>query len=230
MSQNKPLGHLGIIMDGNRRWAKNQGLPALEGHRRGYDKLKKAASWCIKKNIKILTVYAFSTENWNRSEKEVSYLMNLLRTGLLRDIKELGEKGVKVKFIGQISRLDKDLQRLIKDVEAQTRANKKLLFQVAISYGGRPELIFAVQKIVRQKIRPEKITEKVIAAHLWTAGVADPDLIVRTSGEQRLSNFLTWQSAYSELMFIEKHWPDFNESDLNKIVVEYNKRQRRFGV
>ena len=229
MGQKPALSHLGVIMDGNRRWAKNQGLPTLEGHRRGYEKLKDLAKWCLKRNIKVLTIYAFSVENWRRSPKEVSYLMRLLYQGLERDGDELDRQGIRVKVIGQRQRLAPEIQQAIRRIESKTRNNKKLLFQIALSYGGRPEIIEAVKKIVAQKIPSSKITEQVISDHLWTAGVADPDVIVRTSGEQRLSNFLTWQSVYSELIFIKKHWPDFRQQDLDQIIKEYYRRTRRFG-
>ena len=229
MSQKHSLVHIGIIMDGNRRWAKNQGLPSLEGHRRGYDKMKEVTKWCIKRDIKILTVYAFSTENWNRSKKEVEYLMNLFRLALSKDIAEMDKQGVKVKVICQQERLAPDIQAMVKEAEAKTKNSKKLLFNVAIYYGGRPDILQAIKKLVKQKIPAAKITEELISKNLWTHGIADPDLIVRTSGEYRLSGFLTWQSVYSELIFIKKHWPDFGENDLDKIIKEYNKRQRRFG-
>lgn len=229
MTKKHNLVHLGIIMDGNRRWARARGLPTLEGHRRGYNKMKEVTQWCIDRGIKILTVYAFSTENWQRSKKEVSYLMNLFRKALTKDIEEMDKQGVKIKIIGQKERLAKDIQQMIKQAEAKTKNNKKLLFNVAISYGGRPDILQAVKKIIKKKIPVSKITEDLISKNLWTKGIADPDLIVRTSNEQRLSNFLTWQSVYSELLFIKKHWPAFIEKDLDKIITEYNKRQRRFG-
>ncbi len=229
MSQKHDLGHLGIIMDGNRRWAKNRGLPTLEGHRRGYNKMKKVTQWCIDRGIKILTVYAFSTENWQRTKKEVGFLMNLLRRALSKDIKEIDKQGVKIRIIGQKERLASDIQKMIIEAEERTKNNNRLLFNIAISYGGRPEILQAVKKIIKQKISAEKITEELISKNLWTEGIPDPDLIVRTSGEYRLSNFLTWQSAYSELLFIKKHWPAFSEVDLDNIIKEYSYRQRRFG-
>ncbi len=229
MSQNQLLEHLAIIMDGNRRWAKKQGLPSLEGHRRGYNKMKEVTKWCIKKGIKILTVYAFSTENWNRKKAEVNYLMNLFRLALSKDIEEIHKQGAKLKVIGQKERLAPDIQKMIRQAEAKTKNNKKLLFNVAISYGGRPDILQAVKKIMAVKTPAGEITEDLISRNLWTQGIADPDVIVRTSGEMRLSNFLTWQSVYSELIFIEKHWPAFTEHDLDLIIAEYNKRQRRFG-
>lgn len=223
------LKHLGIIIDGNRRWAKARGLPKLEGHRRGYDKVKKIGDWCLKRGIKILTVYAFSTENWNRQPVEVKYLMRLLKRGLTKDLNYFHKKGIKIRVIGQKERLNKELQKAVAGAEEKTKNNKKGILNIAISYGGRPEIIQAIQKIIKDKISVEKIDEKLIEKYLWTAGLPDPDLIIRTSGEMRLSNFLTWQSAYSELYFIKNHWPDFSEADLDQAILEFNKRQRRFG-
>ncbi|MFA5070603.1 MAG: isoprenyl transferase [Patescibacteria group bacterium] len=222
--------HLGIIMDGNRRWARARGLPTLYGHKKGYDKIMKMGDLCLKKGIKILTVYAFSTENWNRSKKEVAYLMRLLKHGLTTDIRSLHKKNVKVQVIGRIKELSKDLQKAIGETMALTKNNTRGILNIAINYGGRPEIIDAVKKIVAKKINPVKITEKLVAENLYTAGMPDPDLIIRTSGEMRLSNFLTWQSSYSELYFIKKHWPDFSEKDLDEAIAEYSRRQRRFGA
>jgi undecaprenyl diphosphate synthase len=223
------IRHVGVIIDGNRRWAKKRGLPTLAGHRQGFEKLKELPQWCIKENIKILTVFAFSTENWNRSEGEVNYLMNILRQAFKKNFTEVSRQGVRIKVIGQKDRLAPDIQKLIEETEAKTKNNKKLLFNLAISYGGRAEILQAVQKIVKQKIKPAKISEELIAKNLWTGDIPDPDLIIRTSGERRLSNFLTWQSVYSELFFIKKTWPDFTQRDLDKVINEYYGRQRRFG-
>ncbi len=229
MPQKNKLNHIAIIMDGNRRWAKNKGLPTLSGHQKGYQKMEKVAKWCAKKGIKILTVYAFSSENWNRQKSEVDYLMNLLRQAFKNDLQKLLNEGVRIKVIGQKQRLSFDIRKMIEEIENKSKKNKKFLFQIAISYGGRPDIIQAVKKIATKKIPAKKITENLISKNLWTQGVLDPDLIVRTSGEYRLSNFLTWQSAYSELIFIKKHWPEFGEKDLDKVINEYNQRQRRFG-
>ncbi|OGY48477.1 MAG: di-trans,poly-cis-decaprenylcistransferase [Candidatus Buchananbacteria bacterium RIFCSPHIGHO2_02_FULL_45_11b] len=229
MKQNSQIRHIGIIMDGNRRWAKNQGLPALIGHKKGYEKMKAAGKWCADRGIGILTVYAFSSENWNRSKEEVNYLMNLFRRALKNEIAEIHKNGIKMKVIGQKEKLPEDIQDLIKRAEEKTKANKKLLFNIAISYGGRPEIVSAIKKMIAEKIPASKITEDLVAKYLWTKGQPDPDIIIRTSGEQRLSNFLTWQSAYTELFFIKKHWPDFEEKDLDEIIKEYSERQRRFG-
>ncbi len=222
--------HIGFIVDGNRRWARAKGLPTFEGHRRGYDKLKKVGKWCKEKGVKILTVYVFSAENWNRSKDEVSYLMRLLKRALSeKEIDHFHKEGVKLQVIGQKERLAKPLQEVIKKAEAKTKKNKEGIFILAISYGGYVDILEAIKKIVKKKIPPEKITEKVVSQNLWTAGLPYPDLIIRTSGEQRLSGFLTWQSAYSELYFYKKHWPDFSEKDLDKALKDYSHRQRRFG-
>lgn len=223
------LQHLAIIMDGNRRWAKTKNLPAFEGHRKGYEKLKEVAKWCAESKVKILTVYAFSTENWNRSKAEVTYLMQLLENMFKKDISELHKNNVKITVIGQKERLSKKLQQLISDAEEKTARNKKLHLQIAMSYGGRQEIVQAVKEIVKQKIIFNKINETIVKNNLWTVGVPDPDLIVRTSGEQRLSNFLSWQSAYSELLFIKKHWPAFTKRDFLQVLREYDTRQRRYG-
>jgi len=222
--------HLGIIVDGNRRWAKEKRLPALEGHRRGFDNLKKIAEYARKKGVKILTVYCFSSENWQRSKKEVGYLMKLLAEALAKkNIKETHQKGVKIRVIGQREKLSQFLQRKIKEAEELTKNNKKGILNLAISYGGRPEIIEAIKKIVKKKVPASKITENIINQNLWTADLSYPDLIIRTGGEIRLSNFLTWQSAYSEFYFTKKYWPAFTEKDLDKALLDYSRRKRRFG-
>jgi undecaprenyl diphosphate synthase len=229
MAENIPQ-HIGIIMDGNRRWAKARGLPTLYGHKKGYDKIMKIGDYCLKKGVKILTVYAFSTENWDRSKKEVDYLMRLLKKGLTTDIRRLHKKDIKVQVIGRVKELSRDLQKAIKETMDLTKNNRRGILNVAINYGGRPEIIDAVKKIAAKKLTPVQITEKLLADNLYTAGMPSPDLIIRTSGEQRLSNFLTWQSAYSELLFIKKYWPDFTEKDLDEAIREYSRRTRRFGA
>jgi len=228
--ENKIPYHIGIIMDGNRRWAKEKGLPALEGHRRGYNKLKEVGKWCIRKGVKILTLWAFSTENWNRSKKEVDYLMRLFMNALSnREIGELHKEGIKLQVIGQKERLEKPLQEAIRKAEEKTKNNKKGILNLAISYGGRAEIMEVIKKIIKNKISAEKITEKIIDENLWTVGLPDPDLIIRTSGELRTSGFLIWQAAYSELYFSPKYWPDFTEKDLDAVLADYAHRQRRFG-
>ncbi len=221
--------HLGIIIDGNRRWAREKGLPEFEGHRRGRKKVKEVVRWSKKRGIKILTVYAFSTENWKRSKKEVDFLMRLLKLALVKDVKELHKEGMKLQVIGQKERLSRALQEAIKKAEELTKDNKGLILNLAISYGGRTEITEAVRKIVEKKIPPDKISEKVVSENLETGDLPDPDLIIRTGGEQRLSNFLLWQTAYTELYFLEKYWPDFTEKDLDEVLEDYTQRQRRFG-
>ncbi len=222
--------HLGIIMDGNRRWARKNGLPTLLGHKKGLDTFKKIAKYCYKKGVKILTVFAFSTENWNRSKEEVSYLMRLFDSMLSdKNVEELNKKGVKINIIGQKWRFPKKLQQKIRKVEQATRKNKKAILNIALSYGGRADIIQAIKKILRLKIPSRKIDESLVSKYLWTKGLPDPDLIIRTGKEKRISNFLIWQSAYSELYFSNKYWPEFTEEDLEKAFLDYSKRQRRFG-
>ena len=222
--------HLGIIMDGNRRWAKAKGFPSLEGHRRGYDKVKEVGRWCKNRGVKILTVWAFSTENWKRAEKEVKYLMNLLKFAFSKkEIDQLHKDGIKIQVIGQKERLSSGFQKLIEEAEERTKDNKEGILNLAISYGGRADILEAIRKINKKNIPADQITEETVSQNLWTAGLSDPDLIIRTSGELRTSGFLTWQSAYSELYFCKNHWPDFSEKDLDEAFAEYARRQRRFG-
>ncbi len=229
MSKKIPF-HLGIIIDGNRRWAKKRGLPFFEGHRRGLDRVNKIGEWCRKRGVKILTLYTFSTENWNRSKKEISFLMKLLSEALNRkNVKELHQRKIKLQVIGQKERLPRSLQQRIKEAEELTKNNKEGILNLAISYGGKPEIVQAVKNIIKKKVPVSEITEDLINKNLWTAGLPEPDLIIRTGGVQRLSNFLTWQSAYSELYFIKKYWPEFTEKDLDEALLDYSRRQRRFG-
>jgi len=219
--------HLAIIIDGNRRWAKEKRLPSFQGHKKGFDKVDEIGEYCLDKGVKILTLYCFSTENWERSKAEVNYLMRLLAKAFSKEnIKRFNNRGVKMQVIGQKERLPKFLQKKIQKAEESTKNNKKGFLNLAISYGGRPEIVQAINNIVKKGF---PITEKSINDNLWTKGLADPDLIIRTSGEQRLSNFLTWQSAYSELYFPKKYWPDFTKKDIDKAFEEYSLRSRRFG-
>jgi len=216
--------HLGIIIDGNRRWAKKKGLPSFYGHKRGLDNVKKISDYCLEKGVKVLTLYAFSSENWNRSKKEIEHLMKLLGTALnKKNIKDLNKRGVRMQVIGQKEKLSKTLQKLILEAEQSTKKNKKGVLNLAISYGGRADIIQAAQRI------KGRITEEKLNKNLWTAGLPDPDFIIRTGGEMRLSNFLTWQSAYSELYFTKKTWPDFSKKDLDKAFDDFSHRHRRFG-
>lgn len=223
----KKLDHIAIIMDGNRRWAKDKGLPGFEGHKKGYEKLKEVGQWMLDRNIKILTVYAFSTENWKRSKKEVDYLMDLFRKALKEEVQEFNKKGFKMQVFGQLEGLADDLQKMAKDAMELTKNNKKGILNLCINYGGRTEIVDSVNKALAKGAK--KIDEKIIEDNLYSAGLPDPDLIIRTSGEQRLSGFLTWQSCYSELYFTQNHWPDFSENDLDDAIDWYFGRERRFG-
>lgn len=216
-------------MDGNRRWAKQHHLPSLEGHRRGYGLAKKIGEWCLDRGIEVLTLYAFSTENWNRSKKEVNYLMGLFEMMLTKDLDELNRKNIRLTFIGRITGLPKRLQDRINHAVEVTRHNTRGTLQLAINYGGRAEIVDAVKKLVTEARSASKITEESISKRMYTAHQPDPDLIIRTSGEQRTSGFLAWQGAYSELYFTKKYWPDFSERDLDAALDEFKQRQRRFG-
>lgn len=224
------LKHLGIIMDGNRRWARSEGLPTLEGHRRGYDKLKKVGEWCLNRGIETLTVYAFSTENWKRTQEEVGYLMDLLYKAVTVEIDEFMKRDIRVRVIGRPEGLSEKMQKATEQIWERTKNNKRGLLQLAINYGGHAEIVDAIRKICGKGITPGEITEDLITQNLYAPDVPPPDLIIRTSGEQRLSGFLTWQSAYSELYFTQTHWPDFSEGDLQAALDWYEGRERRHGV
>ncbi|MDD5110845.1 MAG: polyprenyl diphosphate synthase [Patescibacteria group bacterium] len=228
--QERDPDSVGFIIDGNRRWARTHGLPSLEGHRRGYEKVKEVARWCKRRGIRYMTVYAFSTENWKRQPDEVKYLMDLNRLVLSQDVPELLREGVRVRIIGgRTDPLPEDLAALMERAEATTAQAGELLLQIAINYGGRADLVHAIQDIIRAGIPADQIDEAVVTKHLWTVGVPDPDLIIRTSGEQRLSGFLTWESVYSELYFSRTLWPDFSEAEFESILDEYAHRDRRIG-
>jgi len=218
--------HLGIILDGNRRWAKERRLPFFEGHKKGLETVKKIVDWSKAKGIKTLTLFVFSTENWKRAKTEVSFLMRLAKKALTSGFKEYAQKGVRIRVIGQREKLPKDLRKEIEKIEETTQNNKDMTLNLALSYGGRTEIIEAIKNIVRKKVNPEEITEDTLQKNLWTS---DVDLIIRTGKEKRISNFLIWQAAYSELYFCEKYWPEFIEEDLDEALNEYARRQRRFG-
>lgn len=217
---------IGIILDGNRRWAKEKNLPTLEGHRKGMDKLVDTARWVRDRGIKHLVVYAFSTENWNRSEEEVSYLMNMVKEAAEKELSKLSEENVRVRFVGQKDRLDSSVRESVEKAEEESKGNDALTLWVCLSYGGRPEILQATKSIAESG---EEITEESFGKHLWTDGMPDPDIIVRTGGEKRLSNFLLWQGAYAEIFFVDPYWPDFNEELLDGILTEYAERERRHG-
>ena len=225
--------HVAIIMDGNGRWAAARGLPRLEGHRRGVEALRRAVRAAGEMGISWLTVYSFSSENWRRPAQEVSDLMGLLKRFIRNDLADLHANGVRVKVIGLREGLAPDIRALLEEAEELTRRNGKMTLVVAFNYGARQEIAQAVRAIARKaaagEIDPAQIDESVIEAHLDTAGVPEPDLIIRTSGEQRLSNFLLWQAAYSEFVFLDLHWPDFDRAALEQAVDIYHRRERRFG-
>lgn len=221
--------HIGIIMDGNRRWAKSRGLPSLEGHRRGYDKLKDVGDWCLARGIQILTVYAFSTENWNRSKEEVSYLMDLLHRALTKEVDIFHKKNIRLRVIGHRAGLPENVRQAADDAERQTAGNTAGTVQLAINYGGRQEIVDAVRRTLQDSMPPDAVTAETLGRYLYTPDTPDPELIIRTGGEQRLSGFLTWESVYSELYFTPVHWPEFTETDLDTALAWYAERGRRFG-
>ena len=226
--------HVAIIMDGNGRWAQARGLPRIAGHRRGAQSVRTAVKCSVKFGVRYLTLYSFSSENWKRPVREVEDLMDLLRRYLLSEIADLHKNGVRLRVIGDRDELSPDLVKLIEEGEASTAGNDKLDLIVALSYGGRSEIVSAIRKIAKKveagQLQSDEIDESVLEAHLETADIPDPDLLIRTSGEQRISNFLLWQIAYSELVFLETLWPDFLEKDFLKAINEYQRRERRFGA
>jgi undecaprenyl diphosphate synthase len=228
-----PPRHIAIIMDGNGRWAGSRGLPRALGHQRGADSVRTAVRACGELGIEYLTLYAFSSENWKRPVAEVQDLMGLLRLYLRRELDDLAKNAVKLRVIGEISALENDIQDLIKGAEERTRDNPGLVLTVALNYGGRNEIISAVRAVARQvasgELEPDDISTETFEGHLQTDGIPDPDLIIRTSGEHRLSNFLLWQSAYSELVFTPVLWPDFGREELEESISEFHRRERRYG-
>lgn len=231
--RNSKLEHIAIIMDGNRRWAKEKHLPSAMGHQKGVQSLKTVLKACHSFGVKYLTVYAFSTENWNRPKEEVSFLMGLLANTIKNELKELDENGVRIRFIGKISELNTELKTILYDAEEKTKNNNGVRLQIAFNYGSRAEITNAVKEIAKDisegKIKAEDISEKTIQEKLFTKDIPDPDLLIRTGGEQRLSNYLLWQSAYSEIYVTNEYWPDFDRESLADAITEYSERTRRFG-
>lgn len=221
--------HVGIIMDGNGRWAELRGLPRSEGHKRGVERVSEIARSACGVGVKALSLYAFSLENWKRPESEISVLMKLLETFLINDLDNFMKDSIRFRVIGNREKLPEHIKALIEHVEKVTENNSRLILQCALSYGGRDEIIRAVKKIVRSGVPAEEITEEYLGSLMDTAGMADPDLIIRTSGEQRLSNFLLWQSAYSEFLFTSTLWPDFTKEEFLEALYQYQMRDRRFG-
>lgn len=226
--------HIAIIMDGNRRWAKAQGKPASFGHKEGAKTLEKIVRYANEIGLEHITVYAFSTENWKRAEDEVKALMMLLQNYLDEYSKRADTENIKVKILGDITALSEGMQKSINKCMERTKDNTGVTFNIALNYGGRDEIIKAVKQIAlevkNENLNIEDITEEIISNNLYTKGQPDPDLLIRTSGELRLSNFLPWQLVYSEFLFIDKNWPDFEEKDLDNAIIEYQKRTRKFGA
>jgi undecaprenyl diphosphate synthase len=226
-------GHIGVIMDGNGRWARARGKPRTEGHVAGVRALRRLVDLCIRYGVPYLTTFSFSSENWSRPRDEVSFIMGLVRRFVASDLEKLVRNNVQVRIIGRRDDLDAPMQRLIADVEAKTAANTGLNLNIAFNYGGKAEITEATRRIAEAvangTLKPEDITEATISRALYTSGAPDPDLIIRTSGERRFSNFLIWQSAYSELAFVDEYWPDFDEDIFLRVLEDYSSRQRRFG-
>jgi undecaprenyl diphosphate synthase len=221
--------HIAIIMDGNGRWAKARGLPRTEGHRQGTENLRRIIRACVEFGVEILTIYAFSTENWRRPPLEVRLLMTILETVIDRELRELSDNGVQIRHLGQLDQIAPALQKKIKYACDFTKNNHRLILNVAFNYGGRDEIVQAVRRIVKEGIPAEEITEALLNSYMYTGGLPDPDLIIRTSGELRVSNFLIWQGAYAEYYVTPVYWPDFDKEELRKAIMEYNHRTRRFG-
>jgi len=232
-SNNSLPQHLGIMIDGNRRWAKKRGLPPFEGHRKGIQRVEEIIKYAYKRGVKILTLYGFSTENWKRNPKEVNFLMNLFEKYVKKGLKEEQKKDkkyyIQFRHIGRRDRLPKHLVELLEKLEKATRKNSQMVVNVAIDYGGRDEVVRAVKKIIRKKLKPEEITEEVLMKNLDTGDLPDVDFVIRTSGEMRLSNFLPLQATYAELYFPRIYWPDFDKEQFDLSLEEFKKRERRFG-
>ncbi|MGD1995724.1 MAG: isoprenyl transferase [Anaerolineae bacterium] len=222
--------HVGIIMDGNGRWAKSRGLPRLAGHRAGTENLRRVLRATVDFGIRILTVYAFSTENWGRPDSEVQGLMNLMGRMIDRELPELHERGVQIRHVGRLERVPEQLKEKIHHALELTKDNQRLILNVAFNYGGRTEIVDAVQSIIAERIPAEKVDEALISRHLYTGGLPDPDLIIRTSGEMRVSNFLIWQGAYAEYFVTPTYWPDFDKDHLYEALAAFSNRDRRFGL
>jgi undecaprenyl diphosphate synthase len=225
--------HVAVIMDGNGRWAKRRGMPRIMGHRRGVDTLKDLLRCCRDWGVEALTAYAFSTENWGRPLEEVEFLMTLFERVLRQELREMMEEDVRIRFVGNLAALPKSLQTEIERSVESTQSNKGIQFTVATNYGGRQEILQAcraiAQKVQQGQIQPDEIDESLFERHLYTAGGCDPDLLIRTSGEMRLSNFLLWQMAYSEIYVTETLWPDFDRTEFHQALSAYQQRDRRFG-
>lgn len=222
--------HVGIIMDGNGRWAREHSMPRLEGHRAGTENIRRVLEACSEFGIKILTIYAFSTENWGRPQAEVRGLMRILEEVIDREVQNLHKNGVKLRHIGQLEGISQRLQRAVRDAIELTKDNDRLILNVAFNYGGRSEILDAMRRLIEEGISSQELSEELFERYLYTAGLPPPDLIIRTGGEMRLSNFLIWQAAYAEYYSTPTYWPDFNKEELNKALLAYSQRERRFGL
>ena len=236
--QKKPLdvsglsvpSHVAIIMDGNGRWAKKRGLPRQAGHRAGVENLRRIIDSCVEFGIKILTIYAFSTENWGRPESEVRGLMRIFRRVLDQELNELHAQGVCLHHLGDLGGIDPSLQKKVLRALELTKDNDRLILNVAFNYGGRAEIIRAVQQMLADNVAPDELNEKLFSSYLFTSGLPDPDLVIRTSGELRVSNFLIWQAAYAEFYAAPEYWPGFGREELYQALVAYDQRERRYGL
>ncbi|HEX2923723.1 MAG TPA: isoprenyl transferase [Chloroflexota bacterium] len=230
VGEGKVPGHVAIIMDGNGRWAKARGLPRSAGHRAGVDNIRRVIESAVEHGVKMLTLYAFSTENWKRPSDEVKGLMSLLLYAVDREAENLNRNGVQIRHIGSLDGLDKKLVQRLQYAVDLTKGNDRLIVNVAFNYGGRAEIVEAARRLVREGVAPEEITEELFASRLYTGGAPDPDLVIRTAGEMRLSNFLIWQAAYAEYWSTPVFWPDFGKEQLHEAIVEYGRRKRKFGA
>lgn len=221
--------HVAIIMDGNGRWARARGLPRFMGHRQGTENIRRVLEACVEFGVKVLTIYAFSTENWARPDEEVRGLMRILEETIQREVPELNKNGVQLRHLGRLEGLSPQLQQAVRDAIELTRHNERLILNVAFNYGGRAEIADAVTQLLRDGIAPENVDEQLLSRYLYTDGLPDPDLVIRTGGEMRLSNFLIWQAAYAEYYATPVFWPDFDKHELYRALVAYGQRQRRFG-
>jgi len=221
--------HIAVIMDGNGRWAAARGMPRMVGHRAGTENLRRIITACVEFGVKYLTIYAFSTENWGRPQEEVDGLMNILAQVIDQELAELHQEGVQLRHIGRLERLEPSLRQKVEAAVEMTRDNQRLVLSVAWNYGGRDEIVCAIRDMIRAGVPAEAVTEETVSQHLFTAGIPDPDLIIRTSGEMRISNFLIWQAAYSEWYVTPTLWPDFDKEALRSALEDYSKRDRRFG-
>jgi undecaprenyl diphosphate synthase len=221
--------HIGIIMDGNGRWAEAHGLPRVEGHRAGTDNIRRVLEACGEYGIQVVTIYAFSTENWHRPLEEVKGLMGILEMVLDKEVKNLHREGVRLRHIGELEGLSDSLRKAVREAIELTKDNEGLTLNVAFNYGGRAEIVRGVRKLLEENVGPDGLDEELFSKYLYTSGVPDPDLIIRTGGEMRLSNFLIWQSAYAEYYSTSTYWPDFDKEELAKALRAYAQRDRRFG-